>query len=202
MRVFGNEAIQDPSKIEKEVRKQMAKRALDHIKHNEMNKLTDEQRREKKRKKLEENTAGSVQVAVFRVDDLSHPQRKFKVDMNAQQLNLTGVAILNPQQSLVVVEGGPKGIKAYKKLMLRRIDWADTTAPAKAASSSSSSSLPSSGVNRCLLVWEGITAHKAFKQFRFRLCQDEKEAKDALAIHKVEHYWELAKQTALQTPVV
>ena len=58
-----------------------------------------------------------------RITTLSHPQHKFKVDMNAQQYNLSGTAILNPNQCLVVIEGGPKGIKAYKNLMLRRIEW-------------------------------------------------------------------------------
>ncbi len=41
-----------------------------------------------------------------RVHDLSKPAIKFKVDMNAQQLHLTGCVMLFPDVNLVIVEGG------------------------------------------------------------------------------------------------
>ena len=61
----------------------------------------------------------------------------FKVDVNAQQFFLTGTVVLCQQPedastvngkaqkgfSLVVVEGGPKGIKKFVRLMLKRVDW-------------------------------------------------------------------------------
>ena len=82
-------------------------------------------------------------MAVFRVNDLSHPQRRFKVDATARDAHMTGthspplftshcsqymfvlvgVALLAPNFAVVVVEGGPKAVLRFKKLMLRRIDW-------------------------------------------------------------------------------
>ena len=48
--------------------------------------------------------------------------------MNAQQLHLTGCCLIYHDINIVVVEGGAKGLKKYKKLMLHRIKWspADT----------------------------------------------------------------------------
>ena len=68
-------------------------------------------------------------VGLYRVKDLSDTQHQFKVDMNAQQNNLTGGVLMckgeggsgDQAVSLVVVEGGPKAIKRYTRLMLRRI---------------------------------------------------------------------------------
>ena len=70
-------------------------------------KLTKEQRKEKTLKKIDEDRAADTLVAVFRVDDLSHPQRRYKVDINAQQLALTGAAVTTSAVSVVIVEGGP-----------------------------------------------------------------------------------------------
>ena len=49
--------------------------------------------------------------------------------MNAKQLSLNGFCLICDKASglnfpnLIVVEGGPKAIKFYKKLILRRIHW-------------------------------------------------------------------------------
>ena len=66
MRVLGNEAIQDPTKVEAHVRAQMAKRNETHEKMNEERKLTPEQRKEKNIRKIKEDTSGGVDVAVYR----------------------------------------------------------------------------------------------------------------------------------------
>jgi len=104
MRVLGNEAILDPTKVEAQVREQMKSRQDAHKKHNEEKKLTKEERREKIKKKLMEDTSKVVQVAVFKVNDLSDGQKRYKVDINAQQLYLTGIVIVCPTQCMVVVE--------------------------------------------------------------------------------------------------
>ena len=62
-------------------------------------------------------------MTVYRVHDLSSPAIKFKVDMNAQQLHLTGRLLLFRDINIVIVEGGPKGLKKFRKLMMRRIKW-------------------------------------------------------------------------------
>jgi hypothetical protein len=132
MRVYGAEYVQDPTQIEALVKKEMKERMKRHEERNAARKLTPEQRREKKRKKLFENTSLMTRVAVFRVPyrALLHPKLRFKVDINAAQYYLSGVALLcedknSPEATfgLVCVEGGPKAIRRYKKLMLRRINW-------------------------------------------------------------------------------
>ena len=62
-----------------------------HEAANAARKLTPEARREKTIRKLKEDTSLGVHVAVFRVKELKNPQKKYKVDINAQQLYLTGM---------------------------------------------------------------------------------------------------------------
>mmetsp|Transcript_36427 Transcript_36427/g.67842 ORF Transcript_36427/g.67842 Transcript_36427/m.67842 type:complete len:278 (-) Transcript_36427:82-915(-) len=125
MKILGDQAVSDPSKVEKRVVQQMQQRILNHEMRNEARKLTPAERREKKKKKLQEDTSRQVDVAVFRVKDFSDPKHRFKVDVNMQQLNLTGVVVLCPSAStnLVVAEGGPKGIKKFVHLMTNRVAW-------------------------------------------------------------------------------
>ena len=67
MRVLGNEAVQDPTKVEAHVREQMAKRLANHEKANADRKLTPEQRKEKNCRKMKEDTSCGVKVAVYRL---------------------------------------------------------------------------------------------------------------------------------------
>lgn len=53
--------------------------------------------------------------------DFSNGSHKFKVETNAKQLFLTGTVVLFKDINVVVVEGGPKQQKKYKK-------WVFTTA--------------------------------------------------------------------------
>lgn len=66
MRVLGTEAVQDPTKIEAHVRQQMAKRLKAHEDANAARRLTADQRREKKARKLKEDTSLGVHVSVYR----------------------------------------------------------------------------------------------------------------------------------------
>ena len=59
MKVLTSDAVQDPTKVEARVRREVAMRKHQHEKMNEERKLTDEQRREKiENKKLEEDRKG------------------------------------------------------------------------------------------------------------------------------------------------
>ena len=62
MRVLDSAAVADPTKVERHVREQMAKRQKKHEQDNLARKLTDEQKREKKIKKLQEDTTNGVKV--------------------------------------------------------------------------------------------------------------------------------------------
>lgn len=64
-------------------------------------------------------------MALFRVRDLSNPQIRFKVDVNAQENMLSGGVLMCKDPSygelgmnLVVVEGGPKAIRRYDQTFL------------------------------------------------------------------------------------
>jgi U4/U6 small nuclear ribonucleoprotein PRP3 len=90
MKILGNQAIADPSKIEMKVIEQMQKRILNHQMRNLARALTPAQRAEKKKRKLQEDVSKGVTVAIFLVNDFACLKYRFKVDVNAQQLFLTG----------------------------------------------------------------------------------------------------------------
>ena len=91
MKLLGDQAIADPSKIEMKVIEQMQKRVLNHEMRNQANKLTPQQRRAKKLRKLQEDTSRGVTVAVFRITDFSCLKYRFQVDITAQQYFLSGL---------------------------------------------------------------------------------------------------------------
>lgn len=66
MKVLTSDAVQDPTKVEARVRREVAMRKLTHDRMNDERKLTDEQRREKiEMKKLEEEKKG-IYGAVYK----------------------------------------------------------------------------------------------------------------------------------------
>ena len=127
MKVLGDQAVADPSKVELKVLQQMQQRVLNHEMRNLAAKLTPQERKEKKVKKLHEDTSRCVHVSLFSVKDTSNLKHRFKIDVNAQQHFLTGLVLLCPseQRNLVVVEGGPKGVRKFVKLMKNRIKWSE-----------------------------------------------------------------------------
>lgn len=95
-----------------------------HEEQNASRKLTDAERAAKKKRKIMENTETTgVQVAVYRVRDLNDPAIKFKVEANCNQLHMTGIVLLYKTTNVVIVEGGPKQQRKFKRLMLNRIKW-------------------------------------------------------------------------------
>jgi U4/U6 small nuclear ribonucleoprotein PRP3 len=123
MKSLVSDAVADPTQIEADVRKQMKERMMAHEKRNNEKKLAPEERKAKRMEKVEKDKAEGTHVAVFKVGDLSSKKNRYKVDINAAELHLTGCVVHTGHLSLVVVEGGTKALKKYKKLMLQRIDW-------------------------------------------------------------------------------
>jgi hypothetical protein len=127
MKILGDQAVADPSIVEQKVLEQMKKRELKHEMDNLARKLTPLQRYEKKINKLKIATikAREMHVAVFSVNDLDAPRLRYKVDINAQSWLLTGTALICQQGhvNLVLVEGGPRAIKKFTRLMMHRIKW-------------------------------------------------------------------------------
>lgn len=225
MRVLGAEATADPTAIEAEVRRQMAERAAAHEDRNLARQLTPAERREKKLKKLLDvhPAAGGggpeevTHVAVYKIGDLSSPQLRFKVEVNAKENHMTGTALCVPGKfSIVIVEGGPKTQRRYEKLMLRRIQWNKVShlgnddndndnGDVKIVDSDDRRMVVDGGAqmegdektlerNYCQLVWTGIVKEPAFGRSKFKLEQvrNEDVARQMLAERGVEHYWDLA----------
>ncbi|KAK1329082.1 hypothetical protein QTO34_011259 [Cnephaeus nilssonii] len=164
MRVLGTEAVQDPTKVEAHVRAQMAKRQKAHEEANAARKLTAEQRKVKKIKKLKEDISQGVHISVYRVRNLSNPAKKFKIEANAGQLYLTGVVVLHKDVNVVVVEGDD--------------EESDEEAVKK--------------TNKCVLVWEGTAKDRSFGDMKFKQCPTENMAREHFKKHGAEHYWDLA----------
>ncbi|XP_021850034.2 protein RDM16 isoform X2 [Spinacia oleracea] len=189
MRVLASEATQDPTKMEMEVRTAAAEREQAHVDRNIARKLTPAERREKKERKLFEdpNTLETI-VSVYKINDFSHPQNRFKVDINAQENRLTGCAVISEGFSVVVVEGGSKSIKRYGKLMLRRINWLAKVLNEDGEEDEDEEKPP----NKCSLVWQGSVAKPSFNRFFIHDCRTEAAARKVFSDAGVGHYWELA----------
>ncbi|XP_061384977.1 U4/U6 small nuclear ribonucleoprotein Prp3 isoform X1 [Danaus plexippus] len=192
MRALGTEAVQDPTAIEARVREQIAKRQKTHLEANKARALTKEQRREKVDRKIREDTSMGVHVAVYRVKDLfESASAKFKVEVNARQLHMTGCVVLHRACCVLVLEGGPRQHEKYKRLMLHRIKWEEETVK---------NADDSEGPNSCTLVWEGVAARRAFGDIKFKVMPTEKQAREFFAKHGVEHYWDLSYSGAVLGP--
>ncbi|XP_073341995.1 U4/U6 small nuclear ribonucleoprotein Prp3 [Pagrus major] len=188
MRVLGTEAVQDPTKVEAHVRAQMAKRQKAHEEANAARKLTAEQRKEKKVKKLKEDLTDGVHIAVYRIRNLQNPAKKFKVEANANQLYLTGTVVLHRDVNLVVVEGGPKSLKKFKRLMLHRIKWVEHNSKRDDPDGDDDTKRN----NKCYLIWEGTAKERSFGDIKFKQCPTESMAREHFKKHGTEHYWDLA----------
>jgi U4/U6 small nuclear ribonucleoprotein PRP3 len=132
------------------------------------------------------------------------------VRKNAEQMNLTGICIFNPNFNLVYVEGATKFIRNYTRLMLQRIPWTEAARPRGDEQSEESiygnpesrdNSAP--GVNeavnsislennRCDLVWEGEILERTFLAFRAKNCPTDVIARDVLG-PKLTSRWDVAK---------
>lgn len=75
------------------------------------------------------------------------------LQMNAQQLHMTGVVVLIRDFCVVVVEGGPKQQKKYKRLMQTRIKWEEDM-----VKNADGNEVP----NSWTLVWEGTAQRRHF----------------------------------------
>ncbi|KAI3964323.1 hypothetical protein MKW92_015187 [Papaver armeniacum] len=190
MKVLGSEATQDPTRLEMKIRSEAAEREQAHIDRNIARKLTPAERREKKVKKLfdDPNTLEKI-VSVYKIDDLSHLQTRYKVNANAQENLLTGCLVITEDLTVVVVEGGSKSIKRYGKLMRKRIKWAETVRNEEEDSTAEDDDKP---VNKCVLVWQGSVAKSSFDGFAVHKCRTEAAARKCFADAGVGHYWDLS----------
>lgn len=116
---------------------------------------------------------------------------RFKISKNATQKNLTGVAAVHPGLNVVVVEGGPKAVKFYKKLMLKRIDWSSSSHVNDSGDEEDVENRASN--NRCYLVWEGRVKERAFGFFKVKLLSTESMCREHFEKMHCVHYWQAAR---------
>ncbi|XP_071692325.1 protein RDM16 [Rutidosis leptorrhynchoides] len=200
MRVVGSEATQDPTRLEMEIRSAASEREQAHVDRNIARKLTPAERREKKERKLfdekNNNNTPETIVSVYKVNnDLSHPQTRYKVDVNAQENRLSGCAVMSQGVCVVVVEGGNKSIKRYQKLMLKRINWVAAAAVKEENEYEDHDDDDEKPNNECALVWQGNVAKPSFHRFSVHECRTEITARKVLSDAGVGHYWDLAVNT-------
>lgn len=194
LKVLSHEALQEPTKAEALVKAQIQKRADAHQQANQERKLTPDEKAAKKKRKLKEDLTGSAtHIAVFRVLDLSRPQWRFKIDANATQNYLVGVALLHRQQNLVIVEGGPKAIQKYTKLMLKRIQWNETLYANAATRVESDGEAHEHLQNSCLLVWQGLAKAPHFSGFEVKDMPSELAALEYLRTFGLEYLWTFSR---------
>merc|ERR1711870_23744 len=161
MRVLGDEAIADPSTIERKVRQQVEQRRKEH-----------------EQQKWMAETEPTTQVLVFKIKDLANKRHLFKIDMNAQQFHLTGCCISCPGvANIVIVEGGPRAIKRYKKLMTRRIKWTEDQKDDDDDEEDDDDEVTAPKLqDHCVLIWEGVVKSRIFKNWKVTHTRSEAEA--------------------------
>ncbi|WWD16631.1 hypothetical protein CI109_101061 [Kwoniella shandongensis] len=213
MKVLTSDAVQDPTKVEAKVRKEVAMRAYMHEKDNKDRKLTTEQRKEKEYQQMVARERKGIHGAVFKIKYLTNGRHRFKVRETARSDLLSGVCIFHPTFALVLIEGVDKSVKHYKKLMLNRIDWTEQARPlgeegddgedgdddeeggTKRAGADGEG--PDLADNKCELIWEGEVPERTFKMFRARHAESDTKAKEWLT-PKWEGMWDLAKRWVWQ----
>ncbi|OWZ61506.1 hypothetical protein AYX14_06997 [Cryptococcus neoformans] len=212
MKVLTSDAVQDPTKVEAKVRKEVAMRAYKHEKDNQERKLTAEERKEKEYNQMVARERNGIRGAVFKIKYLTNGRHKFKVRETAKADLLSGICIFHPSFALVMVEGVEKSIKHFKRLMLSRIDWTEQARPMADGDGGEDADAHAPGSdtemdtrmnnkegeqdladNKCELIWEGELPERVFKMFRARHVETDSKAKEWLT-PRFEGMWDLAKR--------
>ena len=191
-RLLGAQSVQEPSRVEGEIRAQALARHQAHLQANQERAELARQARTAKLAAASGIGPNEVlySVAVFRIERVPVPQWRFKLFRNAQQHHLTGCILYYPAFVLVVVEGAATPLRRYKHLLLERIDW--TSPPADFATD------PETGPydfarNACTLLWEGAGAQRSFWKLEYKTIESDIDAREYLCRFGAEHYWRLAK---------
>jgi U4/U6 small nuclear ribonucleoprotein PRP3 len=205
MRVMGEQAIADPTAVEQLVEAQIKQRQDDHTTSNQERKLTKEQQHAKLAQNQAKDAQKGLYMCVFKINTLAYGKHRYQIDQNAKEYSLTGVTIFNPDQNLVIVEGGIHGITKYKKLMLQRIKWQDNAPPTDIQAEKQASepkwmrsmddvgNLKDHSSNKCILVFEGEIKKNSFRKWGSKMCETAGEARELLARSKLDSLWALAK---------
>jgi len=129
------------------------------------------------------------------------PQIKKEEDKKSEEDGVAQGELL--KWSLVVVEGGPKSLHQYKKLMLRRMKWNDTSKQEGAKKDGEKMDVDDSDDEKqdysyvkglvCHLVWEGEVLQGSFHDFQMKNMKTELQARKFLQDRGCVHYWDMVK---------
>lgn len=139
--------VEDPTKVESRVRREVEARHRKHLNANKERKLTPEERAAKTKAKLRKDAIsapdGRVHAALYKfIKEELTIQEQFKIVANARQLYLCGALIVHPRVLGVIVEGGPKPLERIKRLFLNRMPLLNA-----------------------VVVWEGVVVGHSFCRF-------------------------------------
>jgi U4/U6 small nuclear ribonucleoprotein PRP3 len=106
------------------------------------------------------------------------------------------VCIVVENCCLVYAEGGPKGIRKYKRLMTHRIKWdkgedEDSDVEEESDIEEDTGVTSSGSINRCSLAWEGVVPKRQFRDFRLEICTSSENARKHMKIRGCPQYWDL-----------
>lgn len=194
MRVHLQAGIEDPTQLEKRIRKEIEQRIQNHQARNEANKLTPQERKEKKRKKAQEDAQKELRLVLFKVDDISHPQNRFKVNANANDLHISGCVLTAGKITIIIAEAGQKALRKFKHILLNRIDW-NKQLDGTTKTDDETDKTPK---NKCTLIWEGVQKKRNFKYFKFQQFSDDETARKYLKDHGVGHLWDFATNSVAE----
>lgn len=202
MRVYGEMAVQDPTAVEAMVNKQIQDRKTTHEEANAARQLSKEEKAEKIQKKSEENAALGLFLSVYKID-LTKEQllgkHRFKIDKNAKDWHdITGVVIVAPKFSIVIVEAGIKATKEYEKLLTRRMKWQLILQGNGEILQSTAEGTEED--HTCTLLHKGQIKARKFKKWgSFREVDTETQGRDVLSRAKLETFWTQAKSMISQS---
>jgi U4/U6 small nuclear ribonucleoprotein PRP3 len=218
MRVLTTEATLDPSMVVAKVKAETKQREAQHMARNSLKKLTPEEREEKTRKSLERDAANGICLALFRMDhvlgeggegeeeEALATKRRSKILATAQDLNLTGrlIAVMGGGGgglgAVVLAEGGPRSVRKFCRLMLRRLRWggqrgrgeADEGMAEDGEAGHDTSTQGEAG--HCHLVWRGQAPRREFDKFRLEICRNGAEAKNILQSRGAAYLWDAVER--------
>lgn len=190
MKVLGPIALEEPTRAEALVRRQIRERTAKHEQANAERALTDEQRRIKKIEYWRQLGGGTlsagsplVHIAAFQTPPLGSKER-FKLIANGGQMQLHGLLLRLPDRGLIVVEGSLRAITHYRKLLTVRMKW-QSGKPGEEETEVSAR-----------LFWQGTAAKPSFQRLAWVECASYGEARIMLKEAGFEHILKTAPEDA------
>lgn len=190
--ILTNESIKNPSEVEMKVRKDIENRRK---RHEEMNKEREVSKEDKDRKRIEKNEEDlnrGIYCNIYFIKKLTNGKHRYKVDINAKEMNLSGVCVINEVDgsSLVIVEGSLKNVEKYNRLMMKRIDWTVNEVRNLEMGNGNSDSLDNDFKNNeCSVVWSGEILKRRFYKWTMYDFNNGEEILKFLGKFEMTNYW-------------